>query len=696
MKIPDQTQLFQDMDLKDFDSAALKQLSELLQYHSDLYYNKSQPIISDSEYDALFKKLQAVEWLLGVSDKFSSQVWAQLTESSFQKVAHSRPMISLDNTYNESDLRDFDTRIKKLTDTQETQDVEYTLEFKFDGLGIELIYDQWKLVQAITRWNGVEWEEVTQNILQIENIPKTIPILEHIEIRWEVVMPLSSFEMLNDKAKENGWKIFSNPRNAASGSIRMKDNRITGQRKLQFFAYDMANWDDIPDQLLEQHYTGWAYYNFIYNLEKLGFSISSYFISCDNISKVIEQIDNFWDIKKNIDFEIDGLVIKVADIETWPDIGSTEHHPRYAIAYKFPAELFTTQILSVEHQVWRTGTITPVANLEPVNINGAIIRRATLHNYEEVEKLSVRVGDRVFLKRAGEVIPKIISVASSWEGWEWSDISVPEHCPSCHASVIKDPEKVRYYCSNKLDCPAQHSEKLVFAVGKHGFDIDGFGVKQVELFLEQGIIKNIVDVFNISQKSQIILELEWFKQKSVDNLIQSVEQAKNTDITTLISALAIPWVWKKTAKTLASLFCELDHLLNFSYDIETIIELDDIWPEIAKNVIEYFTDIHHQEILAQLIDILDITYFTPPTVSFWFYSGKKVCVTGSFEWYSRDQLVQILEQNGGEFTGSVSKKTDYLLAGDKAGSKLQKAQDLWVWIVTLEEFLANNHISNEI
>lgn len=674
MKILQQTQFFQDMPAQDFDLTALTQLSELLVYHSDLYYNKSQPIISDSEYDSLFKKLQAVEEILDMRGEFSQKVWAELIESSFQKVAHSRPMISLDNTYNEDDLRDFDRRIQKLT---EQEHISYTAEFKFDGLGIELIYEDGKLIQAITRWNGLEWEDVTQNIFQIENIPKTIAFTQRIEVRWEVVMPLSSFEMLNKKALKEWGKVFSNPRNAASGSIRMKDNRITGQRKLQFFAYDVSDCHAIKTD----------YYEFIHFLAELGFDISSYFIQCQNIDEVIAAIENFWDTKKHIDFEIDGLVIKVADMHLWEKIGSTQHHPRYAIAYKFPAELFTTEILSVEHQVWRTGTITPVANLEPVNINGAIIRRATLHNYEEVEKLGLRVGDRVFLKRAGEVIPKIISVASKWAGWDTNNISIPQTCPSCHSEVMKDIDKVRYYCGNKIDCPAQHSEQLSFAVGKQWFNIDGFWVKQVELFLEQGIIKNIVDVFNISQKSHIILELEWFKQKSVDNLVQAVEKAKKTDIATLLCSLWIPWVWKKTAKTLAQLFMSPQDLLECNVSLEDIEALDDIGPEIAKNLSVYLSNTAHRDILTELLEILDITFYSPAEQKQWVYSWKKMCITGSFDWYSRDQLIQILEENGWEFISSVSKKTDYLLAGEKAGSKLKKATELSVVVLSLEEFL---------
>jgi DNA ligase (NAD+) len=380
----------------------------------------------------------------------------------------------------------------------------------------------------------------------------------------------------------------------------------------------------------------------------------------------------------------------------WQSIGFTEHHPRYAIAYKFPAEILTTQILSVEHQVWRTWTITPVANLEPINIGWVTVRRATLHNYEEVENLWVHIWDTVFIKRAWEVIPKIISVVKEWRVDNAEEITAPKYCPSCESEVIKDGDKVRFYCPNTVDCPAQHSEKLVFAVWKQGFNIDWFGVKQVELFLELWIIHNLVDIFKISEKSEEILELDWFKEKSVNNLIAWVEKARFVDISTLVTALAIPGVGKKTAKTLAQLFHSESALLEFPYMVEDLIELDDIWPEIAQNVVDYFTSDAHKRILSELIELLKITYYKKLEVPlegdasqyFW----KKMCITWSFLWedgnkISRDDLVKKLESVWGEFVSSVSKKTDFLLAWEKAWSKLKKAEENNVPVLTLQEFL---------
>ena len=686
---------FVNKNIETFTINQVWELQELIKYHSDLYYNKEEPIISDYEYDILLDKLQKLESKFNITDTIWNTVWSEVIESTFAKVKHSRPMISLGNTYNEEDLNDFDERVQKnilaanksLADT-----IQYVLEFKFDWLGVELIYKDGKLTQAITRWNWVEWEDVTMNVMQIANIPKTIAYKKHLEVRGEVVLPLSSFEALNAKAKQNGTKVFSNPRNAASGSLRMKDNSITKQRNLKFFPFDLANFDEYTDEINNK-----KYYEVINSLYNLWFERVDYFKKMNWISEVIHEIHNFWDVKNKIDFEIDGLVLKVNDISLWQSIGFTEHHPRYAIAYKFPAEILTTQINSVEHQVGKTGTITPVANLEPIIIGWVTVKRATLHNYEEVENLWVHIWDTVFIKRAWEVIPKIISVVKDGRLNNAENITPPEFCPSCETAVIKDGDKVRFYCPNTLDCPAQHSEKLVFAVGKQWFNIDGFWVKQVELFLELWIIHNLVDIFKVWEKTQEILELEWFKQKSVDNLIAWVEKAKDVDISMFITALWINWVGKKTAKTLAKLFHSKESLLEFPYTQEDLVELEDIWPEIAINVCEYFNNDAHKRILSELSEILTITYYEKlEIIADWnesIYFWKKMCITWSFIWpdgnkIARDDLAKKLESVWWDFVSSVSKNTDFLLAWEKAGSKLKKANDLWVTVINLEEFLS--------
>ena len=668
----------------------IENLQKLIKFHSDLYYNKQNPIISDFEYDEIFRKLKFLEekfWIKWAT----SQVWAEIQESTFEKVEHSRPMISLDNTYNEADLMDFDERVRKnlLSKNILKEKIVYNLEFKFDGLWIELIYKDGELTQAITRWNWIVWEDVTQNIFQIQNIPKKINYKNHLEIRGEVIMPISSFEKLNDEAKKEWKKVFSNTRNAASWSIRIKDISETKKRNLKFFAYDLANFADYVAETKISKYS-----EVIKSLNNLWFEISSYFKKFNWIEGIIDAIKNFWDERKKIDFDIDWLVLKVEEIDFWEKIWWTEHHPRYAIAYKFPAEIVTTKVLSVDHSIWRTGTITPVANLEPINIGWVVVKRATLHNYEEVENLWLKIWDTVFIKRAGEVIPKIISVVDWYnENNSEQKILPPEYCPSCGSKVLKDEDKVRFYCGNSFDCPAQHSEKIIFAVWKQGLNIDWLWEKQVELFIDLWLITNILSIYDLKNKKDEIISLEWFWEKSFENLVSSIENSKNVDLEKFLTSLWISGVGKKTSKTIKKLFKSEDDFLNFSYSIDEVQDLKDIWPETAKNIFDYFSDEKHKNILKELLNILNLKYFEEEKILINennFFSLKKVCITWSFEkdWekISRDSLVEILEKNWWEFVSSVSKNTDFLLAWEKAWSKLEKAKDLWVSILTLQEF----------
>ena len=678
---------FLKKDIELFTIQDVKQLQKIIEYHSDLYYNKQEPIISDKEYDELFKKLELLEEKYKDSlDYFQTrEVWAKIVESSFKKVKHTRPMISLDNTYNEEDLLDFDERVKKnLWLKDDNIDIEYSLELKFDWLWIELIYENWEYKQAITRWNWIEGEDVTENVRQIENIPKKINYKDRLEVRWEIIMPISVFEELNKQARKTGDKDFSNPRNAASWSVRTKDISLTKKRKLEFFAYDLGNFEEFCNKENKQKYN-----EVIEDLAKLWFETSPYFKVNRNIEEVIKNIDNFWD-RKRFDFEIDGLVIKVNDISLWEKIGWTQHHPRYAIAYKFPALILTTKILSVDHQVGRTGTITPVANLEPINISWAIIKRATLHNYEEVEELDVRIWDIVFIKRAWEVIPKIISVVKVEDRSNLEKILPPKVCPSCGIKVEKQEWKVRYFCPNYKWCEAQIIERLAYAVWKEWFDIDGFWEKQVKKFYELWFISDLASIFELKKYKKEILALEWFQQKSVDNLLNAIEKATKVNIINFLVALSIFWVGKKVAKILSVLFKDKTDLVNFNYSLEDLEKLEEIWPEIAEHVIKFFKDKDNKKMLEKLLSLIEIRFLQEKNIdkSSEFY-GKKFCITGSFEisWkkITREEIIEKLEWLWAKYISSVSKNLDFLLVWEKAGSKLEKAKSLWVQIFHIEK-----------
>ena len=692
--------------ISDFTYEDIDLFQRLIAYHSELYYELESPIISDAEYDTLFKKLQELEGIFWVKNKQTIQVWSALKQSTFAKVKHSRPMISLDNTYNSQELRDFDARVKRILARENVilNDLNYALEYKFDGLWIELIYENWKLIQAITRWDGVEGEDITENIKTIENIPKLISYRERLEVRGEVIMPISSFEWLNEKLKNEWKKVFANPRNAASWSVRLKDNSITSERKLIFFAYDIWELESAEkvirhsDETTNEFDYTWT----IQALKSLWFHVTDYLPLLKDIDSVITEIENFWDTKKTLDYEIDGLVVKLNDMSLWSKIGFTAHHPRYAISYKFPAEITTSTLLSVEHQVWRTGTLTPVANLEPINLWGVTVRRATLHNYDEIEKLDVKVGDKVFLKRAWEVIPKIISVAVSCSEtgllWDRSQgiILPPTHCPSCGSEIQKDEDAVRYYCPNTHKCPEQVRQKLIYAVGKQGLNIDGLWSAQVELFYGFRWLLTLADIYRLESRYDEILALPWYKEKSVSNLLKSIEKSKKQPLWRFIVALSIPWVGRQAAKELAKIFHSNDDFLIFPYSKEELESLQDIGIKTAETIYEFFHHPLERERLQDVLQYIEIE-FTPSLTSlsmgekesqalWWKYSWKKMCITGSFDAYSRDDLIEKLEALWGEFVSSVSKKTDYLLSWEKAGSKLKKAQELWIEVLSLEDF----------
>ncbi|MBW7955047.1 NAD-dependent DNA ligase LigA [Candidatus Gracilibacteria bacterium] len=655
-------------------------LQNLINYHSDLYYNKENPIISDYEYDLLFKKLEFLENKFDIKYSQSQKVGSEILSSTFKKVNHKRPMISLDNTYNEEDLLDFNQRVLKNLGSN-ILEIPYNLEFKFDGLGISLIYKNGQFIQAITRGDGQKGEDVTKNVETIKNIPKKINILGDFEVRGEIIMPISSFNELNKKSLEKKEKVFSNPRNAASGSLRVIDFNITKERNLKFFAYDFGGFREFNNIFSGKTP---SYHETILYLKELGFEISSYFKKCKNINDVINHINNFGNLRESLDFDIDGLVLKVDKIDLWEDIGFTAHHPRYAIAYKFPAQIVSTTILSVEHQVGKTGTITPVANLSPVNISGAIIKRASLHNYDEIENLDIRVGDQVFIKRAGEVIPKIISIIDSVRTGKEIKIEIPKYCPSCNNKLKKDLDKVRIYCDN-IDCPKQIIQKLIFAIGKNGLNIDGLGEKQVELFYNLGFIKTLDDIYNLKDKKESLLTLEGYKEKSINNLLSSIENSKNQDIINFLISLNIPLIGPTSAKELAKIFKDKNDLLNFDKTLEELENLQDIGTQTAQNIYNYFNDDRNKILIKNLLNYININFFKEVLGKK--FEGKKICITGSFDNYSRDDLIKILEENSGIFVSSVSKNTDALLAGEKAGSKLQKAIELGVKILTLDEFL---------
>ena len=676
-------------------------LREVIREHNRLYYQEESPIVSDMEYDQLFHALARLEADFDMMDENSPTArLAVLTSEQFQKVRHIYPMISLDNTYSADEVRDFEERMRNILrkNLQNLGDFDYYIQPKYDGLGLALVYQYGVLVQGVTRWSGVEGEDVTLGVLEIANIPKKIDALgsiERMEIRGEVMMSRKTFDRVNAERLSEGEKLFANPRNAASGSLRQINPLITRTRNLEFFAYAIPQ----IEQNIDKNFNISSYHEMMELLEKWGFERKDFSFKMtygiENLIQVIERETKWYLGEKNnnqqknyFDFDIDGMVIKLDDMKLWDILWRTEHHPRYSIAYKFPAKQVRTKVLSIEHSVGRTGTITPVANLEPVDVTGVIVKRATLHNYDELAKKWVREGDSVFIMRAWEVIPEIVSVIADVRDGSENIVLPPENCPICHATLEQEEGKVAIFCPNK-HCPAKIQGQLEMLVSKQAMNIDGFWEKQIELFLELWWITDFASIFSLSKYHDELLKIEGYKEKSVNNLFDAIEKARNTTLDRAFVALGIPNVGKKTAKQIVTLFDDIfdqNWLLQKIFEIteENLLDLVDIGPETARAFVNFMSD--NRQMVEKFFWELNFSFSQEKNKNSSILSGKSFCVTGSFDAISRDEIHSMVEQNGGEVRTSVSKNLDFLIAGEKAGSKLEKAENLDVKILTLDDF----------
>ncbi len=675
-------------------------LREVIREHNRLYHIAESPIISDTEYDQLFHALARAESDYGMLDENSPTArLAILASEQFQKVKHIYPMISLDNTYSVDEVRDFEQRMRNVLKESAPKELNYYIQPKYDGLWLALVYEYGKLVQAITRGSGVEGEDVTIGAFEIKNIPKEIALLqkvERLEIRWEVMMSRTVFAQVNGDRQENNEKLFANPRNCASGSLRQLDPLVTRSRHLQFFAYSVPQ---IEQQVQNSQffYTHWghkiqSYHELMDLISIWGFErVDFEFKYITGINTLCDLIDR--ETKKGweyFDFDIDGMVLKLDDMTLWDDLGRTEHHPRYAIAYKFPAKQVRTRVLSIEHSVGRTGTVTPVANLEPVDVGWVVVRRATLHNYDELTRKWVRIWDSVFIMRAGEVIPEIVSVIIEVRDGSEKEVEVPIVCPICSTVLEQDEGKIAIFCSN-THCPAKIQGQLEMFVGRQAMNIDGLGPRQIEDFLEQWWITDFASVFQLSQYATEILRLEWYKQKSVQNLIDSLENARHTTLDRMLVGLGIANVGKKTGKQLSAISYQLSAKqaitfpdILFAITEEDLLQVKDIGPETARSFVEYMKE--NREVVERLYRELKLEMSLGVNTSETQIVWKSFCVTGSFDTLSRDEIHELVEKNGGEVRTSVSARLDYLITGDNAGSKRIKAEEYGVQILSISDF----------
>jgi DNA ligase (NAD+) len=671
-------------------------LREVICEHNRLYHILEQPIISDTEYDRLFHTLARLESDHNMLDSDSPTAkLAILASEQFQKVAHQYPMISLDNTYSVDEVEDFEKRMRNVLKEKSPKEFNYYVQPKYDGLGLAVVYEYGKLKQAITRGSGVEWEDVTLTAWEIENLPKEISLLENIErmeIRGEVMMSRTAFDHVNRERLLASEKLFANPRNAASGSLRQLDPLVTRARHLQFFAYAIPQIEQAEDR--DKDIT--SYHELMDTLSSWGFERVDFdFRNISGIENLCELIERETKNRREyFDFDIDGMVLKLDDMTLWDDLGRTEHHPRYAIAYKFPAKQVRTRVRSIEHSVGRTGTVTPVANLEAVDVGGVVVRRATLHNYDELSKKWVRIWDSVFIMRAWEVIPEIVSVITEVRDGSEVVVDIPTICPICSTRLDQDEGKIAIFCPN-THCSAKIQGQLEMFVGRQAMNIDGLGPRQIEDFIVEGWITDFASVFQLGRFATDMLELEWYREKSVQNLIDSLEKARNTTLDRMFVGLGIPNVGKKTGKQLANISYQLSiqkkiPLLETLFIIteEDLLDVKDIWPETARAFVQYMWQ--NREVVGRLYGELilpepkyiDACTNTLESGIF----GKSFCVTGSFDILSRDQIHELIEGHGGEVRTSVSVKLDYLIAGDNAGSKRAKALECGVQIISLIDF----------
>jgi DNA ligase (NAD+) len=653
----------------------MKKLYNLIVYHRDLYYQKQSPEISDEAYDALEKELKDFEKdFPEFKQKISpTQTVGGFADVLFDSVTHKVPQWSFNNAFSKEDIIDFDKRVKNFIykELEREVSVEYVTELKIDGLKIVIEYQEGKLIQAATRGDGVVGENVTANILQIKDIPHTISEKRNIIVEGEVYMTRTQFNKINAELEKRGEKTYANPRNLASGTLRQLDQKMVRERGLSAFIYDLA---DAPFEIETQEKE-------LQYLESIGLPVSKHRKVCTSVEQVMKFWEE-WNSKRNKNqFDIDGTVLKVNKKEYQDAIGYTGKAPRFAIALKFKAEEVTTIVEDIAFQVGRTGIITPVAHLKPVLVSGSTVSRATLHNEDEIKRLDVRIGDTIILKKAGDVIPKIIQVVQELRPKGVKPFVFPKKIPQCggDGSIERIPGEVAYRCVEKDSYELQR-RKLHYFVSKVAFDIENMGPKVIDVLLEENLIQTPVDIFTLEKGD--LLNLPRFGEKSVNNIFDSIEKAKKISFARCITALSITGVGEETAVLLAEKFKNFSNLQKASVDeIESIRGIGTV---VAQSIKDWFEDEDNSKMLSELLKHVDIIQEKKLSSKL---EGKTFVFTGSLHTISRDQGKKLVKDNGGDVSSTVSKKTDFVVAGDDAGSKLQKAEKLGIKIITEEEFL---------
>ena len=651
----------------------VKELREKLEYYANKYYDEDAPEISDYEYDMMMNRLKALEKQfpeLITPDSLTQKVGGHVKEG-FKQVTHEVPLQSLQDVFSFEELEEFDIRVRKQAE-EESEELNYVVETKIDGLSVALEYIDGVFVRGATRGNGLVGEDITDNLRTIKSIPKVLNEKINITVRGEVFIGTKEFEKMNEEQEILGKQLFANARNAAAGSLRQLNAKITEQRPLDIYIFNVQKLENNP---FNSHYEQLEY------LVKLGFNVNPVRIYCKNFEETKKAITKIGEDRENLTFGIDGAVIKVDSLSFREKLGTTYKTPRWAIAYKYPPEAKETLLKDVVWQVGRTGVITPMAILEPVKVAGSTISKTTLHNEDFIKEKGLKIGDRVIIQKQGDVIPEVISVVKEKRTGKEQEVIVPTTCPVCGAKATREEGESAIYC-NGIECPAQLLRGIEHFVSKECMDIDGLGIKIVEQLIEKGLIKNIADIYNLTLEE--IASLKKNGKKFAQNLINSIEESKKQDLYNVINSLGIRQVGIKAAKVLAKRYKTMDNLMNAS--LESLCMVDDVGEITASNIYDFF----RQE---QTIDMINKLKSAGVNMELQQeegqdnrFEGKVFVLTGSLEKYSRAEASDLIEKFGGKTSSSVSKKTSYVLAGEEAGSKLTKAQELGVTIITEAEF----------
>lgn len=688
------TDMLFDMDAQDA-KARHKRLAEQIRHHDEQYYRKDAPEISDADYDALRKELEELEAAhpeLVTEDSPTQQVGAA-PAAGFKKVKHAVPMLSLSNVFSDEDVSDFLARVRRFLGLDPENTLEILAEPKIDGLSCSLRYENRRLVLAATRGDGATGEDITANVRSIADVPEELPASapDILEVRGEIYMRRDDFMALNKRQEEAGKPVFANPRNAAAGSVRQLDPSITAQRPLHFFGYALG---ECSEKFAETQ-------NGIRDkLASFGFSISEPSAVCTSLDDIIRHYQMILEQRPELPFEIDGVVYKVNRLDWQERLGFVSRAPRWATAHKFPAEQAVTILKDIDIQVGRTGALTPVARLEPITVGGVVVSNATLHNEDEIARKDVKIGDHVVIQRAGDVIPQVVKVLAEKRTGQEQDFVFPDHCPACSSLAIREEGEAVRRCTGGLICPAQAVERLKHFVSRQAFDIEGMGDKVIALFWEKGLLHSPADIFRLAEKNESLdtplQQWEGWGEKSAAKLFAAIEEKRDIPLERFIYALGIRQVGQATAKRLAASYgtieaWEKEMIAAADHDSDAyrdLLSIEDIGPAVADDLTGFFAEGHNLDVLHDLADLLQIRPYERPQTVDSPVTGKTIVFTGKLSLFTRDEAKAKAEALGAKVSGSVSAKTDYVVAGADAGSKLKKANELGVKVLSEEEWQA--------